>query len=951
MPPPLLRTSPSSTLPTPPRFDYSAVSPGDGPLVDGLPGLECTLDISYKSLFSLSDNIHMSPAAILDLQLAGSPGPPARGEASCGLHRGGPETLLRWLETQLGLQAARVSHATRVLDLAAALDHRPGPAFAESLAADRWGTASDLLARRDVLRLAGWDGRAADGLPPLARDLARATELTPLRWPDDAARLAACETALDRGQRLPSHRVILADPVASWPPRWQSLLSRLTTEPGAPALPRGRPGTGLWAVQEQAQGGAPAPAQSDRSLRWLRSRSTLAACEAVARALAADPARLEETVVCAEDPDVAICLDGCLARLGLPTAGAEIGAPAHPVLQILPLALRLCWEPVDAALLLDFLALPIGPIPARAARRLMAALAEQPGLGSGAWTAAYRALCGPEADPDGALAARLRDWLDVVRRPWGEPLPGALVRERCARVAQWAAARARAGQDALPPHLADALAAAAGQAATLADILATQGGEVSEPQLARLLDASLPQGIALQPQPEAAGGPRLVASLADIRTPCARLVWLGLGTGDAAAPRFTALEHRQWRAAGIPLDDGSQALTALREAERGGLARVADTLLAVALPGDEERRPHPVWLQVATALAAAGARAVDLERVLAGPDSDGLAPWRLARRAFPPEPPQPRRIQWRLPPGLLADRTDTSASELACRLGCPLQWVFRYAARLTPGATARLPDAFLLKGTFGHDVLQAVAGADGTPRHPAEAAEAVRRRFDERLPLDAAPLAQPGRLAERLGLRAELAAAAEALSAALQAGGYRIVGFESKIEGTALGRALHGRIDCLLQRADGGEAVLDFKYAGREKYRRLLEQGRAVQLATYAHARALAAGRHPAVAYLILCDALLYTPAGSPLCGAAGGQTVSAPAAADVWRKVEAAFPAADGWLTRGEPVPARPLQDPAARAPGADLVIEDDLGKARTELEPCRYCDYRRLCGLEVAC
>ena len=230
---------------------------------------------------------------------------------------------------------------------------------------------------------------------------------------------------------------------------------------------------------------------------------------------------------------------------------------------------------------------------------------------------------------------------------------------------------------------------------------------------------------------------------------------------------------------------------------------------------------------------------------------------------------------------------------------------------------------------------------------PAAAEDAVLRRFDARLPLDAAPLAQPARLAERLDLRTELAAAARTLSAALQAGGYRIVGFESKVEGTALGRTLQGRIDCLLRSRDGTEAVIDFKYAGREKYRRLLEEGRAVQLATYAHARAEAAGRYPAVAYLILCDALLYTPAGSPLRGVAAAQTVAAPAIAEVWRQVEAAFPTADGWLTRGEPVPARPLQEPTARVPGAALVIDEDPRKERTELEPCKYCDYQPLCGL----
>jgi hypothetical protein len=889
----------------------------------------------------------VSDATVLELQLAGGASRPAAGESFWNLHRGGPDMLLRWLEARLGLQAASVPHSTRVLEFAAALDRRPASSFADSLAADRWETASELLARRDQLRMAGWDGRAADAVPPLVRDLARVTETTPLRWPDEAARLAACLAALDRGQALPPHRVVLADPVESWPARWRPLLARLSTEPAALPRPLAEPDTSLRKVQQQVLAGDVAAVRPDAHLAWLRSRSTLAACEVVACVMAADPARLSDTVIHCEDPTVAICLDGCLARLGVPTTGAAAAAPSHPALQVLPLTLRLCWEPVEPGLLLDFLALPIGPIPRRAGRRLVEALAEQPGLGSAAWEEAFRELCEPEADPDGSLAIRLRSWLSLDRHAWGRPLPAALVRERCARVAQWAAGRARAGTDDLAPGLLEALEAAAGQAATLGDIVATQGGDVSEPQLGRLLEASLPHGVTLQSHPEAAGGPRLVSSLAEITTPCARLVWLGLGTADPPGPRWTALEYGQLRAAGIDLDDGSRTLAALRDAERRGLAHVREAVLAIALPEDQERRPHPVWLQIAAAFKAAEAtEPVDLERVLAG-DGKEPTPWALSRRTFAVERPQPRRAHWLLPPGILRDRDSTSASELICRLGCPLQWVFRYAARLAPGAMASLPDDFLLKGTFSHDVLQAVADAGGLPLPPAQAEEAVLRRFDARLPLDAAPLAQPARLADRLGLRAELAAAARTLSGALRAGGYRVVGFETAVEGRALGRALQGRIDCLLQAADGSEAVLDFKYAGREKYRRLLADGRAVQLATYAHARAEATGRYPAVAYLILCDALVFTPAGSALRGAATREIITAPAITDVWRQVEAAFPAADAWLTGGEPVPARPLQEPVARVRAAVLVIDEDAKKERADLEPCKYCDYQYLCGL----
>ena len=75
----------------------------------------------------------MPETTVLELQLAGSAPRPVPGEGSWNLHRGGRDVLLRWLETQLGLQAASVSHATRVLEFVAALERCAGASFAQSL--------------------------------------------------------------------------------------------------------------------------------------------------------------------------------------------------------------------------------------------------------------------------------------------------------------------------------------------------------------------------------------------------------------------------------------------------------------------------------------------------------------------------------------------------------------------------------------------------------------------------------------------------------------------------------------------------------------------------------------------------------------------------------------------------------------------------------------------------
>jgi hypothetical protein len=484
-------------------------------------------------------------------------------------------------------------------------------------------------------------------------------------------------------------------------------------------------------------------------------------------------------------------------------------------------------------------------------------------------------------------------------------------------------------------------------------MLARQGSALSEPQLARLLEATLPRGIEAQLRVEAAGGPRWAASLAEIAAPSARLIWLGLGTGDLPAPRWTVQELAELRAAGIDLDDGSRTLAALREAERRGVAQIREALLAVALPADEEQRPHPIWLQIRGALAEGKETdPLALEDLVMSGRAAAL-PWRFPMAAMAVRPPQPPRPRWSIAPGLLPARDRSSASEMESRLACPLQWTFKYAARLRAGSIARLPGDFRLKGSLCHDILRLVFGGGGRLPESARAEAQVRRTLDERLPLDAAPLAQPAFILERLRLADELIRATRTLVEALRAGRYRVVGMEVPIEGTVDGRRLEGFIDCLVRRDDGAEAILDFKYQDSRdgKYRRLLRDGRSVQLATYAQARRQATGgAMPAVGYLILADGLLYTPETSALAGGGGTVIDGAPAIAVVWDTFAAALARAEDWLAGRAPVPARPLEDPEDWPEGATIVLDppDAKGKLPDTQPICKYCDYGCLCGRE---
>ena len=863
---------------------------------------------------------------------------------------GGPETLLQWLETQLGLPVPAIHRADRITEYAASLDSVTDSVISASMKADRWATASELLARRDELLLSGWDEADSESLPNIVRDLANAVTGRSLKFPGEAERLQRVLDALKAGQVLPPHRCVLHDAPNVWPTAWEHVLAALAVVNPPEQPPIASEGSALHLAQTVVRGGAVTSIEQDSTFRYVHTRSASASVEFVAAVLASSPDKLPTTVICCEDDDLASRFDACLSRIGSPTTGASAWSRAHPVLQVLPLSLALCWEPIDPQALLDFLTLPILPIPRSTASRLANALTKEPGLGSSEWEKTVQEICDKENDPEGKLCERLDVWLLCDRIPQGTDVPSRFIRSRSALVSQWASGRASLlAKDAdSNPELIKALHAAAGQASLLGELVECQGTSLSGPQLARLLEEALANGVKATHCVEAEGGPIRVRSLSEIDGPCDRLIWLGLGTGEAAGSRWSTNQLRELGDAGISVDDGSNALSALRSAEARGYSFIKEAFLAVLLPQDLEKRWHPIWLAIRELLPEKDVeQPFVFEDLVADGETAALSPFTFECQDVDIRRPQPPRPLWNIPAELLRDRETVSATALQDRLGCPLKWTLSHQAKLYPSHIAELPADFQLKGTFCHSILERVFGAGGDLPTIDNAAAAVVAKFDERLPLDAAPLAQPDKYFERQRLRSQLENATRVLVGTLASGGYRITGVEVELEGEAFGKSLKGWIDCVATRENGEEAIIDFKYGGRSKYHSLIEDGKAVQLATYAYGRSLTSGRYPGVAYLVLADGLLYTPSESPVLGDGHRAVINAPAIQTVWQQFSDAIDNADGWLTSDEPVPARPLQEPSQWPDGATLVLEANLRADQTQTV-CRYCNFKSICGTQ---
>lgn len=858
----------------------------------------------------------------------------------------GPRDLLAWLETQLGLRTQGAHRANRITEFANLLDRSSDAVFAASLAVDRWATAGELLDRFDDLTVSGWDANDHESLPQLVRDIARTVAGSKLEFPSDAVRLQRILLALDSGQTLPPHECHLMDKLELWPSLWQKVLSRLNCLPALVQGSAGPDGSSLRLAQDAVRGISKSKIVSDESLRHVVTRSEATACELIANVLANCNDGSSETVIYCADDYLALRLDACLHRAGLPTMGASIVSPAHPVLQVLPLVLNLCWEPVDPQALLDFLSLPVKPITPSVAKSLAAALVEQPGFGSTRWDEAVAEVCSAEWDEDGKIRKTLNEWLYVERIQRGSEISTTKIREVCGRVAKWATGRSQLldREDEEKSDLYEAYRTAANQASFLGDLTESQGRTISEPQLKRLLEESTALGVKTQPFIEADGGPTLVSSLAEISGPFRRLIWVGLSVSDAPLCRWSTQQLQQLRSHGIDIDDGSRKLSSLRSAEARGLGFISESMLAIHLPQDWEQRLHPLWLAIQNCFEESY-KPLSIESLIAEGDTQHLFPYCFDISSFVAVKPQPERKLWRIAEGLIRDRTTVSASELQDRLGCPLKWVFNYQARLSPSSIAQLPEDHNLMGTFCHSTLEGVFAGNKSIPSVEEAVNSVGQLFDERLPKDAAPLAQPDKRIERQKLRNNLVGATRTLISTLTDGGYKTIDIEVALGGEAFGKELVGSVDCVATKANGSEAIIDFKYSGK-RYREMLKDGRAVQLATYAYGRS-ENGNFPGVAYLIIADGSLCTPEQSPVAKSSKSELVDGPSIQSVWDAFENAVSDADSWLAGDAPVPARPLMEMDTWPVGVELVLDNKL-KAGDSQGVCRYCSYPQLCGLQ---
>jgi hypothetical protein len=846
----------------------------------------------------------------------------------------GPLGLLSLLEAQLGIFHLVASQAVRVVQYGACLRAaRNGARFYEkSFEADELGTSRMLLGWRDQWYEAGWTGVAVEGAKGRVSDMAHVEEAARGKVaPGVGERLLEIAQILDR-RRPAIEEIELIEPLSALHVAWQRVLTKLRVTEAKALAPQARPGSQLRKLQDALlaakDGQKPSKIEwkEDGTVRVVRAETRLAGADWLAAELR--EASGDALVVVGQDGGI---VDAALAVHDIPRLGTSSSTPFRPSLQLLPLALRLLWEPLDLGVLLEFLTLPNGPLPRGARNRMAERIAETPGIGGSAWQALVVDLEKTYAEKKApTIGEEVGYWTGGARHAPSDGAPIAVVLERARRIAAYF--QVRLGEED-ETRLA-AWTAGFAQASAVCDALEAlelQGRSTIGPDALDRLVAQATGSGSTNPFLRAEAGSRCVVSdPAAVIEPFGSVYWWQMTTVPLPRPYpWTTREEEELRASGVELRDVGQLLAATaREWLKPILA--AKDQLTLMLPGEGVEN-HPAWVRVASLLKDPPVATV--EGAFTGEEIKG----RTSAVAFRPLPAL--RRWWRLPAGIgIPPPQRSSFSSLEKLIFNPYQWVLGYPAHLRESALLSLPNDFLLMGNLAHRFVERLYTENAALGWTAkEVLRWLDANFDKTIVEEGAVLLMPGRLADLESFRIRMRAAVADLHERIVRAGARSVRSEALLEGdTELGRMI-GSADLLLELDKKRPALIDMKWAGRKKYREKLEKSSHIQLAIYAKLVQLQTGHWPPGAYYVLKESELLTVDAGAFDKGAGGESGMAP----VWERLLATYRWRCEQLGRGEiEVVHKDLDEQAAGVP-------PDGGLEIEPLNP-RYNPYLHLAGWE---
>lgn len=842
---------------------------------------------------------------------------PTRPQTSLGHVTVGPGTFLSILETQLGLPCPSVPPATRMVQYRACL-HKCDSAkrfYHKSFIIDNLSVAKTLLNWRDEWYMAGWDGPFSKGVSKRLGDMA------------DVEVIAQKEVSLSIGQRLRAvlealqnrktqiEKIELVDTLADFPHLWQQVLSRfeLTELQIDKRPPVSKKNTDLGKLQQaltdlnqkNSSKLEKVKLSGDESVTVLTARSKEVSARILADHIKSNDQKSDLALISGQE---GVLIDEALEGVDEARCGFKKSSNWRPVLQVLPLAMSLLWEPLDPQLLLQFLNHPVGPLPKRYRTKLASAVLKSPGIGGRVWQEALREIMSHENNERKVDKKKLREirqkidfWVAGSRFNQETGVPITILVDRCEKIAEWLGKMRWV--DAASPNQVLYINAY-NQTRDLCQAiehLAAQGLKaVRQTQMNRLLDEVTRGGASVTDRCSECGHVPATDSPAAFVDGFDEVVWWDFAM--PVLPRlypWTRSERSVLAAHDVMLQSMDDKLEYEAKTWLRPVLSAKNRIMFVIHHSDEEN--HPLWDQMNT--CADGWLEIDAEKlVLAG---GKVAELNVKSTTVDYRPLPAFRRWWKIKDAkLLAKREQESYSSLDTFVKSPYQWVLKYKAGLKEGSLAALPSGNLLKGSLVHRLIEDffTENTNWGKLGDKQVGKWLKSKVPTLLEQEGAVLLRPGQTVEREAFTRTASRALRALVYALKVAEIKTVAVESYESGKFIGGRLNGYIDMLLADGKNRETVLDVKWSGNKYRREDLKNNRHLQLAVYAHLRKQKkrSPHWPPQAYFVIDDAQILAQDNgcfptAVLYPADNGETTR-----DLWKRFEASWKWRRGQLDKG---------------------------------------------------
>ncbi|MCP3850782.1 MAG: PD-(D/E)XK nuclease family protein [Gammaproteobacteria bacterium] len=792
-----------------------------------------------------------------------------------GIKTVGPQGFLIILETQLGIPVRDISHTSRVVSYLKRMESAgiEGRFFERSYSVDKFNVATELLSWRDQWFLGGWNGRFESTAEKKLLDVGNIDKETHIALaPGEGERLQTILSLLSE-QETQIIEVQLQESIDHFPKAWKQVIQSFKWNQADTLSPDSIAETDLYKLQQSLLGLGKESSYSkgveeigkvtlkgDGTFQTINATSKAVSALAIASFLKVGTS---ETVLLSGSEGVE--LDEAFERNDMPRLGFKKYSSARPILQLLPLAIDLLWEPLNPETLLEFLLLPYAPLPKGLRRSLASVVADTPGMNGEAWNRVVEKLLEKE---DEKAQKQLKDdielWLNTSRFVVAEGIPIETLHQRIIHVANWIAARLALDYEDSQLALFRAANNQANELALVLGQFEDQKESLSTEQIHYLIEQVTGSGTDLIDRYAECSSDQLINVVAanspsNLNRHFDTVIWWDIQGQQKPQTTFSSSELDSLLANGVELilPETLYKIDAVNSLKP--ILSATNRLMLVV--HDDCDNHHPLMDLIISSME--GWQAITLDDELLRGQVLGDETDNMLGTDFKPLPAY--RRWWQLTPFKgMGKRDKESFSSLELMFKSPYQWVLNYKAHLRSGGLTEIADGNLLKGTLIHHLYELFFQSneqvltDGVLDKPAIESW-FDHAFNELLHQEGLVLLQPGRGIEKARFEETAKRSLFALIEQLRAANVIEIEMEGKNEGLFFGGKLTGDIDVRVVNRDGIEAIVDIKWGGKSYREASLSKNEHLQLVIYSYLRGLKLKEQgwPSVAYFIIDESVM----------------------------------------------------------------------------------------------